>query len=356
MTPPLSKTQLELLQKLYYKDGMLFGRDKTFAYVSTNYPDIKLSRRQIADWLKAQEINQIHRNHEQAKSIKSTVLNKPYEQVGIDLVDMSNFEVRGFKCLFNAVDLFSRKMYSVPMKSKTDKEALTALKKIVKQIPELKSVRSDNGSEFKNKLVQDFLQKQNIKQVFSTPHTPQSNGGIERANQTLKRLIHKSIELNDNFDWAKQINKLTNNMNTTIIDKINETPNQIEKNDSEEFLTNIKEKDIKKKKNNIATQKYFVRQMVRIFLPSDKMKSINWSSKIYQIEKVFKPQTEYTVYEYKLKGLTKRFKEEDLQHVSEVQNRTNQPELFDISKIVKPVVRNNKKHQKYNGKATRTPQ
>ena len=63
MTPPLSKTQLELLQKLYYKDGMLFGRDKTFAYESANYPDIKLSRRQIADWLKAQEINQIHRNH-----------------------------------------------------------------------------------------------------------------------------------------------------------------------------------------------------------------------------------------------------------------------------------------------------
>jgi hypothetical protein len=67
---------------------------------------------------------------------------------------MQNFELKGMKYLLNAVDLFSRKLYSVP-------------------------------------------------------HNPQSNGGIERANQTLKRLIHKSIEMKDGFDWVANINKLT---------------------------------------------------------------------------------------------------------------------------------------------------
>jgi hypothetical protein len=181
--------------------------------------------------------------------------------------------------------------------------------------------------------------------VFSTPHNPQSNGGIERANQTLKRLIHKSIEMKDGFDWVANINKLTDNINNTIIDKIGKTANEIEANkDDEQKTKEIKDKDIKKKKNNISKQKYYPRELVRIYEPSDLMKSVNWSDKIYKIEKVFKPRTEFTVYEYKLKDLDKKFKEEDLQKVSEVQNKTDQPEMFKVSKIVQPMIKNNEPH------------
>ena len=343
--PALSKAQTELLQKLYYEKNLIFGRDKIKAYVDTNHPDAKISRRQIATWLGKQEISQIHKPHEEAKTIKSTILSKPHIQIAIDLVDMQNFELKGMKYLLNAVDLFSRKLYSVPMKNKEDSTTLTALKKIIRQIPDLKSIRSDNGNEFKNDKMTKFLESKKIKQVFSTPHNPQSNGGIERANQTLKRLIHKSIEMKDGFDWVANINKLTDNINNTIIDKIGKTANEIEANkDDDQKTKEIKDKDIKKKKNNISKQKYYPRELVRIYEPSDLMKSVNWSDKIYKIEKVFKPRTEFTVYEYKLKDLDKKFKEEDLQKVSEVQNKTDQPEMFKVSKIVQPMIKNNEPH------------
>jgi|AntAceMinimDraft_5_1070358.scaffolds.fasta_scaffold329530_1 hypothetical protein len=40
-------------------------------------------------------------------------------------------------------------------------------------------------------------------QIVSEAGKPQSHGIIERANATIKDLIHKSIELIDNFDWVK---------------------------------------------------------------------------------------------------------------------------------------------------------
>jgi transposase InsO family protein len=41
----------------------------------------------------------------------------------------------------------------------------------------VKKIRSDNGSEFKNTQVEDYLDQEGIKHEFSAPYTPQQNGG-----------------------------------------------------------------------------------------------------------------------------------------------------------------------------------
>ena len=84
----------------------------------------------------------------------------------MDLVDMSKHEMRGYKWLFNCVDLFSRYTYSITMKNKDDKPALEAFKQIHKQISDIKSARSDNKSEFISTIFKDYLKENNIKQIF----------------------------------------------------------------------------------------------------------------------------------------------------------------------------------------------
>ena len=49
----------------------------------------------------------------------------------------------------------------------------------------IKNVRSDNGSEFQNTNVEEFLDEEGIKHEFSAPYTPQQNGILERKNRTL---------------------------------------------------------------------------------------------------------------------------------------------------------------------------
>jgi transposase InsO family protein len=48
----------------------------------------------------------------------------------------------------------------------------------------VKKIRSDNGSEFKNFQVEEYLEEEGIKHEFSAPYTPQQNGVVERKNRT----------------------------------------------------------------------------------------------------------------------------------------------------------------------------
>ena len=72
--PASSSEALELLHSLYNNEMLIFGRDILFKYILENHADIKVSRRQIADWLKLQEINQINTRHKTSKDTKATVL------------------------------------------------------------------------------------------------------------------------------------------------------------------------------------------------------------------------------------------------------------------------------------------
>jgi transposase InsO family protein len=48
----------------------------------------------------------------------------------------------------------------------------------------LKKIKSENGSEFKNLQVEEYLEEEGIKHEFSAPYRPQQNGIVERKNRT----------------------------------------------------------------------------------------------------------------------------------------------------------------------------
>jgi transposase InsO family protein len=341
MAPPLTSKQLELLNTEFYFNLQFFGRDKLYTILRQKYPDKAISRRQIAEWLKNQEVNQLyHPSKGKPKSIKSS-MTTPNTILAIDLVNMEKFQVNGFKYLLNGIDMGSRFVYSQAMKNKTDVEALKAFKKIYTQ-SKIRAIRSDNGSEFINKKFVDFLKKNNIKQILSEAGKPQSNGMIERANSTIKELIQKSVELNQNFDWVKNLKKLIDNINNSQHRITGFTPNQIQeafKNEDTEILDKAYDTELKKKVGNLSKQEFKVRDLVRLYQPSDKTRQV-WSNKIYTVEKVFKPQKSYSVYEYKLREFKDRFKEEELLRVYEnPQNKILNTQKFSISKLIKPVMK-----------------
>ena len=108
MAPPLTKEQLEVLNKVFYKDLMMFGRDKLFNFLRSEYPDKEISRRQVAEWLSQQEVNQLYAPSKgTAKTFKSS-MTTPNKILAMDLVDLQKFQIRGYKYLFNAIDMSSR--------------------------------------------------------------------------------------------------------------------------------------------------------------------------------------------------------------------------------------------------------
>jgi hypothetical protein len=59
----------------------------------------------------------------------------------------------------------------------------------------IKRIESDNGIEFKNIQIEDYLDKEDIKHEFLAPYTPQQNGVAESKNVTLiemeRTLLHE---------------------------------------------------------------------------------------------------------------------------------------------------------------------
>jgi transposase InsO family protein len=63
---------------------------------------------------------------------------------------------------------------------------------LLRGIPEF--IRSDNGSEFIAKAVQDFIRGVGAKTAYITPESPWENGFIERFNGTLRdKLLNREV-------------------------------------------------------------------------------------------------------------------------------------------------------------------
>jgi hypothetical protein len=91
-------------------------------------------------------------------------------------------------------------------------------------------IRSDNGTEFKNYTLNDFLSDEGIRHQYSTPYTPQQNSVAERKNWTLMdmaRTMLAKFKSPYNF-WAEAINIACHATNRLYLHKgLNKTPYEI---------------------------------------------------------------------------------------------------------------------------------
>jgi transposase InsO family protein len=74
----------------------------------------------------------------------------------------------------------------------------------------IKRVRSDNGTEFNNTNIEEYLDEEGIGHELSIPYTPQRNGIVERKNRTLieaGRTMLDEYKTSDSF-WRKQSTRL----------------------------------------------------------------------------------------------------------------------------------------------------
>jgi transposase InsO family protein len=86
----------------------------------------------------------------------------------------------------------------------------------------VKKIRSDNGTEFKNTQVEDFLDEEGIKHEFLAPYTPQQNGVANRKNGTLIEMARNILDEHKTLDqfWAEVINTACHATNRLYLHKI----------------------------------------------------------------------------------------------------------------------------------------
>jgi transposase InsO family protein len=122
-----------------------------------------------------------------AKNILSSL--RPLKLLHMDLFGpIAYISIGGNKYGLVIVDDFSRFTWVFFLHDKS--EAKGVIKKFIRRVQnefelKVKNIRSDNGSEFRNTQVEEFLDEEGIKHELSAPYTPQQNGIVERKNRTL---------------------------------------------------------------------------------------------------------------------------------------------------------------------------
>ncbi|GJZ79174.1 putative ribonuclease H-like domain-containing protein [Tanacetum coccineum] len=109
------------------------------------------------------------------------------------------------------IDDFSRFswVFFLATKDETSGILKTFITKIENQLDrKVKVIRCDNGTEFKNSVMNQFCKMKGIKREFSVARTPQQNGVVERRNRTLieaARTMLVDFKLPTTF-WAEVVN------------------------------------------------------------------------------------------------------------------------------------------------------
>ena len=108
----------------------------------------------------------------------------------------SHASLGGKKYCLVIVDGYSRYtwVYFFKHKSETQETFIDFAKEVQRQykLPIL-AIISDNGSEFKNYTLNDFLSDEGIRHQYSVAYTPQQNSVAERKNRTLMDMARSML-------------------------------------------------------------------------------------------------------------------------------------------------------------------
>ncbi|KAJ9536503.1 hypothetical protein OSB04_un000340 [Centaurea solstitialis] len=133
------------------------------------------------------EMGKLRRSSHKTKSDPS--YDKPLQMLHVDLCGpIAVQSLGGKKYILVLIDEFSRFTWLEFMKKKSQVPSiLINLLKILQVLLglQVRVLRSDNGTAFKNSITKDYLASVGITHNFSAPRTPQQNGVVERKNRTL---------------------------------------------------------------------------------------------------------------------------------------------------------------------------
>uniref|UniRef100_A0A7I5E5B3 RNA-directed DNA polymerase n=1 Tax=Haemonchus contortus TaxID=6289 RepID=A0A7I5E5B3_HAECO len=133
--------------------------------------------------------------------LKPMVTRSPYEMIGIDILELG-LTTRGNKYAVTVIDVFSKFAAAYPVPDKSARTVAQTL--FVRWIAEgcrwPKTILSDRGGEFENKVLEEITEIAKIKHTMTKGYNPRENGVTERMNATILAMLRKSTTVPTDWD------------------------------------------------------------------------------------------------------------------------------------------------------------
>lgn len=332
----MNKRKEKYLRELYYNPenpASFSGADKLLHHIKKE-GKYSFTKSQILKWLKSQEIhttNLLVRPHRfKRKQVIAPYIDYQWDIDTAFFIDYTK-ENDGYGYFILAIDIMSRYIWTKAVKTPSGSETVKALKAFFKSDRKPDYLRSDQGTEFDNRLVNSFYKKHKITH-FVTQNTEIKASYSERGIQSLKKRLSQYMKYKQTHRWIDQLENVTSAYNNSYHRSIKQTPASVKKTDeirlwkmlyphskllphSERFKFNVKD----------------VVRLSKIRRVFDRFYNEHWTSELFFVKtrrmEQFIPI--YTLTDYAGDDISGSFYEPELQKVYVDQNTT-----YNIEKIV----------------------
>lgn len=202
-----------------------------FSSISNLHRSVKketdIDKKQVKDWLMKQTTYTLHHPARRRFKRNPVVASSIGDVCQADLVDMSAFagENDGYRFILTFIDVFSKKAFAVPVKTKTAANIKKAFERIFENfIPY--QIQTDRGLEFKNKTIMSFMKRNGIHLYFSYNQDIKA-AVVERFNRTLKGRMFRFFTHAGSRRYVNVLDRLLDAYNNSYHRSIKMAPNAV---------------------------------------------------------------------------------------------------------------------------------
>jgi transposase InsO family protein len=295
------------------------GAYKLYQYAKLQ--DDRITLENVKNWLSTRDEYTLYKPTKQNFKRNKIYVSYINEQWEIDLLDYSSFSKSnfGYKYLITIIDVFSKYLYVIPIKTKSMQEVTSKLTLLFDKVRPTK-IRSDRGKEFDNSGFRALCQKYNINH-FVTENQTKKCAVVERVNKTLRIKIERFMNYNNTRRYIHMVKHLVKAYNSSIHRSTGMAPEDIDEEDEEIVFKNLYGADnmieLLKKEGKIKFEigdKVLRKNDPK---PLEKGYRKQWDPQVYKLRKVYN-RLNKPVYSLELRDhkLRRRFYPEELQKVN----------------------------------------
>lgn len=202
-------------------------------------------REQAIEWLPGHEAYSLHKQVLLRYPRRKTIVSGPNIQLQADLIDVTSEAEKndGIHFILSAIDVFSRKAFVRPLRSKHGAGVVRALTEIY-EIHPFQHLQTDKGKEFLNSSVKAMCKRLKVNHFTSEDdHTKASIA--ERFNRTLRGKIFRHFTATMNGEYISSLQSFVDAYNKTVHSATALTPNEVSLENMEDTFIRLYEPDSK---------------------------------------------------------------------------------------------------------------
>ena len=198
-----------------------------------------LSYKKVKEWYQSQVTHNIHIIPRKKFTREPIIVDHINEQMDCDLIDAARLKKynSGFGYILVCIDLFSRYVWALSVKTKSGSDVAEAMRKILADGAAPSAIRSDRGREFVSKHFKTLLKDNGIHHILAYGQHKASYA--ERANRTLQERLYKYMYEHQTLRYIDILPEIVESYNSTIHSTIGIAPKDVNESNSYDIYEKV---------------------------------------------------------------------------------------------------------------------